>query len=337
MRRGGTLLAILLLTSIVGIALVGCESGKTTSPLAPGGAIRTRPDLSSIDARGRSTAEMGGFHFYPLDLGNQWHTSHVFQVDVEEDGQSDPGFPLVIHSQIERSLIGIEHRNGKDYVVEHSRIQEEDVSEPFDQWVRYREDRSGLYEADISILEPPILGANSRVALREGDNGLFPRWEMAPSSIREGPNATAFQEAWNRMAREVATVHASLRGDGNGAVMPAQPDSDSGHELSRFLYPLRPGGSWVIRAEDPTFVSTVEAVEVLTLPAGRFVAYRIRNTFPAPDSKASILLWYGRQGFLKLDAHFESEARDPSGNPVGTIVSEEREVLEDLHLVGGGS
>ena len=105
-------------------------------------------------------------------------------------------------------------------------------------------------------------------------------------------------------------------------------------EITRLEYPLHPGAQWVIRA-DPRFESIVEGAEVLDLAVGHVPGWRIRieSVLFGPDDRVHI--WYGRGGFLKLEAYFEGIATDPGGNRLGRLISEESEVLTEVSLSGG--
>ena len=59
---------------------------------------------------------------------------------------------------------------------------------------------------------------------------------------------------------------------------------------------------------------------------------------PAPFGPSDrVRVLYGHEGFLQLDAHLVGEGRDDNGNPIGTVVSEDHEALDDFALVTGRS
>ena len=60
---------------------------------------------------------------------------------------------------------------------------------------------------------------------------------------------------------------------------------------------------------------------------------RISSELSGPDDHVHV--WYGRAGFLKLVAHFESDATDPDGNVIGRFIADESEDLLELALDGG--
>ena len=45
-----------------------------------------------------------------------------------------------------------------------------------------------------------------------------------------------------------------------------------------------------------------------------------------------VTIWYGRQGMLGLEFHLENEAIDAEGNPIGVLISEEKQTLTALHI-----
>ena len=106
---------------------------------------------------------------------------------------------------------------------------------------------------------------------------------------------------------------------------------------------LRPSGlrlaapgvarSWIIRA-DPLFRSRVLGVERLRVPAGRFLAYRIRIDSDLFGANDRVFVWYGRKGFLKFWAHLELPDTDQDGNLTHIVTTEDQEVLDGFNLVG---
>jgi hypothetical protein len=128
-----------------------------------------------------------------------------------------------------------------------------------------------------------------------------------------------------------AALHgASLAAAGSGTGAGPFPD-----ELTRLDYPLHPGAKWVLRT-DPYFTGTVERVELVDLPAGRFQAYRIRLGSDLFGPNDRVLLYWGRSGELGHSFHLEIVATDENGNPIGNQVADETEQLRALHLVGSG-
>ncbi len=120
-----------------------------------------------------------------------------------------------------------------------------------------------------------------------------------------------------------------------GSALGSPPGGPLSEEITRLRYPLRPGASWTVR-EDPFFGSTVEAMEVVKLPPGRFPAARIRmkSEFYGPNDR--VRLWFGRSGELGHQYHLEASATDYMGNVIGTILFDETEMLTDIDLVGPG-
>ncbi len=106
------------------------------------------------------------------------------------------------------------------------------------------------------------------------------------------------------------------------------------NEITRLGYPLRPGASWVIRA-DPYFDSAVEGAEVLDLAVGRVPAWRIRIGVQGLGPDDQVHLWCGRSGFLKLAVHIEDQFLDPNRNLIGRLIYEDNEQLVGLSLRRG--
>lgn len=307
--KGSILIMVLILTA------PGCRIGEEpASPLVTvaelGGGDHLAVDRMSV---------VGGF--YPLEMGNLWNYEGVFRVEIIEDG-SEPSEPAAIYLTEERVLDGTEEIQDHEYMVERRTIREDLKDDPYMEWVRYRQDKAGLYEADVSITQPPAIQSAST---SNGDLWRA-RWHRVAAGIapeREGD----YRRAWDqlvrksRLVRTLATVGPS----------PVPPGGVWQGELTRLAYPLHPGAHWFIR-EDPEFESIVEAHEMLDLPAGRFGGYRIRIRSDVFGPDDEVYLWYGRAGFLGLYAHLIAIATNAQGERIGVVDSEETRALSDLDL-----
>ena len=134
-------------------------------------------------------------------------------------------------------------------------------------------------------------------------------------------------------------IHAALglapRANGRRVVVPP------GGELLRLSYPLSSGAEWTLRLDpDLIFTESVEGVDALHTPAGTFAAYRLAIHLDLFGPNDRVVVWYGREGFLGLDAHLEVEGTDDQGNVV-TVVFDERQHVTGVSLVerthGGSS
>ena len=111
-------------------------------------------------------------------------------------------------------------------------------------------------------------------------------------------------------------------------------------EIQRLAYPLAVGREWIVRP-DPLFTERVEARETVVVGTRRLVAWRIRieSDLFGPDDR--VWLWVSHEGELRFRYHLVSAAVDDTGNPVGTVVTEEDQQLVEYQLVGnppvGGS
>ena len=278
--------------------------------------------------------------FYPLTIGNRWHYAKDIRVEVVDADPGLPTNPFQIHARFSRELIGTERLFEREYVVEETVIEENIGGLPTIEWIRYRQDRSGLYEADVGIGTPPVLGRSMRPSsgappsMQEARAAMV--WEQIASRLREPEHAPGFRSAWNRLTQRLAAMRRMARSDSPaGLESLSRGGGPLPNEITRLRYPLRPGQSWTIR-EDPLFDSSVEAVEVLNPTVGRFTAYRIRieSVFFGPDDR--VQLWYGRAGYLGRAIHAEGVATDEYGNPVGRVIYDEAEALDGIQLVAPG-
>jgi hypothetical protein len=318
-RRIRVFLSRIVVLSLPIAVFAGCSS----DPNAPGSAALTAPDVDlEPAARPGSTSGSG---WYPLTLGSLWNYDHRFSVQVTPTG-GVPGTEFVDQSQVIHDLIVTEDLFGRTYVVELQRTEVEGQT-PVLEFVRYRQDRAGLYEADVPMNDPP--GNASGVVERESARGAR-AWTKLATTISGGSQLAAYRNAYEQIAARRAVVNALVSGSletyarpGGGGVLPG--------ETQRLKYSLKPGAAWTLRA-DPLITSVCEAREELTLPAGTKRGYRVRlqSAFFGPQDR--IYFWYSTEGLLQFSGHFEGEATDEQGNVIGTVVGEDRKVLTSVKL-----
>ncbi len=240
---------------------------------------------------------------------------------------------------IERELTGYEELFDRTYIVEEIRYTESAFGETrvFTNWVRYRQDRSGLYEADVAITQPPAAADNrpapkgdgADITLASGQSYV----DQLLSKVAPGDHLAAYKAALIRnleLHQMIRDMTSSATFTAAAASPPGGPKTD---EIMRLRYPLHPGQSWSIR-ETPGFDSTVERREILDLPIGRRAAWRIRIDAEFFGPNDEVYLWFSRCGQLGLYARIEGVARDENGNILGNFITEENEVLEGLDIKG---
>ena len=306
--------------AIIALTLAGCGRAPTAPASGPD-SNALRAGLTSPGAAAHDAPEAA--LFYPLQLGNHWAYDFLFRVAVVPFSGTPSVF--VVREQHERDLTCIEELAGRSYVIERT-------SFPGGvDWVPYRQDGAGLYESDVPAR--PCSGGTGRQKLdMDATRSDEAAWAGVEAKIADPAKRAAYRAAWDRMeARSIAIRRAlgieleSRRATGGAGA----------GEITRLQYPLHTGAHWVIRA-DPRFESIVEGSDVLDLAPGRLQAWRIRidSEFVGPDDRVHV--WYGRSGFLMLAAHFEGDvATDPNGTPIGTLTSDQSEVLTELSLGGG--
>jgi hypothetical protein len=258
--------------------------------------------------------------FYPLELGNRWDYARTFTAQVFPDG-GEPESPITTEATIESEITGTEELFGRTYWVQENRWNEE--GEASVDWIRFRQDRRGLYEADVPLSQPP---ASRAEPLPHGGRRSV-RVAAAPASgdaIRQrlGRAHPAYVVALEKILERRRALHAALRAIRPGPRIAAPPGGGEDGELVRLQYPLRLGAHWTVLT-DPLFESTVEGREKLQLPIGRRVATRIRidSELLGPNDRA--YFWVDRCGELKFEAHFEGEATNENGERIGELVADE--------------
>lgn len=149
----------------------------------------------------------------------------------------------------------------------------------------------------------------------------------ACSTMPEAQRA-AWLAAAERVERRWQIVREALGTSGHGRrrrVVEPPPG-----ELLRLSYPLHTGASWTLRTEPFHITERVEGVDALHTPAGTLVGYRITLDFELFGPPDRVTVWYGRKGYLGLEAHFEAEATDESGNPIGLVLTDQSETVSAL-------
>ena len=297
---GGGAMVVLVMSGCVDLTEPGFPLSRGTA-LLPGGA--------------------GTALFYPLDLGNHWDYQHTFAFQVVPTG-TPPEPPTVIQTTINADLSGTEERFGREYVVQVETHHQDsgDLQLRF----LYRQDRGGLYNADAVSMAAADLEA------RKGDAQL-----VLARVLGNVPHAETSSAALHRLLEKQAALRKVALG-GRASLALQAGNSGPGPlegEIALLRYPLSSSKTWHAR-EDPLVVYTVEGKEVLGLPAGSFNGWRIRIEWPGvfgPNDRVHV--WYGRDGFLRLEAHLEGVAIDENGNPIGTVVGDESQLLSGLSLV----
>jgi len=318
------ILATFLLATLALIA--GC--GEEASPVETAPAADTA--LLAGDA---AMSPPGGMwaRYYPLRTGNYWRSDRQLRA-WDDDGT----VIFDVSGESSREIIGEEQLFGRMYMVEEWRIIERyDGNEDTTTfWVRYRQDRDGLYEADIPISDPPVLLAGAgkdggrRALTVSAADGAGLEAAIARREKHPGRRA-AIAALMERHRRVVMTAMIGADALAAGTAVSA-PEDD---EITRLVYPLRRGREWVVR-EDLLFTAAAEGRELLRLPIGNRVGMRVRivPVELAPD--ADVFLWFSHCGLLRFYVSMQEEMTDFDGTPLGTIYSEEIVELVEANVLG---
>jgi hypothetical protein len=276
--------------------------------------------------------------FYPLAVGNRWTYERTFTIVVEVlTGPPDKHVER-FEGTVEREIIGAEIIDGVEYLVERSTLEINGQPNVRTTWLRFRQDRAGLYTADVSMNQPPASSGVIYISSGTPDDVLVSHAFDTYLSSGAKPRPPAFREALRDHIRRIHDVTVLLdlgrRGDGGrrcdrrGGVLPG--------ELLTLDYPLRPGVTWLTRTEPFTVRSEVEAREVLDLPAGRFRGFRVRVDNERLDPEDRLVAWYGRCGNLASLVHAETLAMDVETGEISLITTDDETRLSDLFLGKSG-
>jgi hypothetical protein len=297
------------------------EPGVQKTPSSPQYVLNCRNIIRSLDSRPSG--------FFPLDMGNRWTYSGETFIMVEGGEKS------TVHYNEERTIVGTEELFDRVYFLEKQEIIDDTRGDVITYWVRYRQDRAGLYQADVPITDPPNDDEVFATFTSTQADKRKERWNFLCQRISSefrSDNLNAFLMASNNIYQKLRMIDVILGrqalripslGGPPGGVLP--------DEITRLRYPLHPRQEWIIR-DSPLFESMVIGHEVLDLPAGKMHGFKISIVNELFDPCDVVLLWYGRDGFLRMFAHVETEMVDPSGNPIGTLILEENLILESLEL-----
>jgi hypothetical protein len=314
--RSATLALAITYTIVV---LPGCTTEENvTAP--PTETVLTAPTHEWVIGSERVTGDELRTHrsrmSYPLQLGNRWkYTAHVI-IEAHTDAGTEP--PKEIIRTTKAEIVGAESLSGRCYAIEERSITE-DISpgDVFSQRVFFRQDDSGLYEADVPI----------------GDR---PPGPARPSTIDPFNDYLEDRDqgtAWVRTHRELqdrADVVRNLRNggpvSGRGRIGPMED------ELTRLDYPLRHGHQWVVIDDAFLMTATVEGREVLDLPIGRTPGWRVRLESDIFGPEDEVYLFYGRLGYLGWRLMVASEVVGDDGASMGTLWFTDEEYLQDVEI-----
>ena len=106
-----------------------------------------------------------------------------------------------------------------------------------------------------------------------------------------------------------------------------QPEVEYASEL-RLGYPLHTGASWALDATQPELRAVVEGIEVVNVPAGRFVAWRVRMPKLDPTSASDpTRYWYSREGYIKSARSYQYSVPGSGQYPGFSVKGSYSEVL----------
>lgn len=299
--------------------LAGCSS---RAPIATAPEWQRAAEVEKSKPKKDGSGKKG---FFPLEPGNRWKYRH--EIVIQLVPVSGPPVVLAHRKQdVLRELVCVETRGDREYVVERETITE--PGNTYITWIRYRQDRSGLYEADIPASDPPACEPGGSL---RGGMGVAPEPSALPieiASIADPERRRAYAAAIEELDRRRAAARGASRTDRSSPATLLGVNA----ELQRLRYPLHKNQSWTI-STNPDFTARVERHESLDLPAGKMSGWRVRlhNQFYQPNDYA--LFWYGKNGVLQFREGFRVPVRDPNGNPTGEyLTAAGGETLVELSL-----
>jgi hypothetical protein len=198
-------------------------------------------------------------------------------------------------------------------------------------WTRYRQSAAGLFVLGTDHFVAPgcAVGGEpaSPTATRPARNDAFERF----LATRTGAEQAAYRQALARLNERRTMAQASII----GAPAAFQPGAARPGEGTHLRYPLTPKRTWLVYADfDFRIGAQVEGFDMLVLPPGPLEACRIRHILEGFGPDDRVHLWYGRAGYLQSEVHVSLTVFDVEGRPYARMISDDRERLVQMSLVG---
>ncbi len=268
--------------------------------------------------------------FFPLEIGSSWRFRATFEIEIIV--VNSPAFAPsdVFEGTIERRTIGTEEIFGREYVIEETRFNVTGLPDTTVWWTRFREDHAGLYNANVSKSLPPGMAPHGAVANRGTSVRGWGRLRAAADRTIPPGLRIAWREHVSRL-ESILDPGPALPIEAAGRPGGAEPG-----EIVRLVYPLHPGSTWFNRVAPIRVWSSVEGLEVIRLPAGRFPVYRIQVKSARLDEDDRVTAWFGRCGRLGYTVHLETVAIDIGTGETVRIITDQSEWLADLDLTVPG-
>jgi hypothetical protein len=315
-----------VLPALVAAILSGCAT-PLELPTASSGPSDLHGMLASLagsPAEGVGSSFSG--RFYPLQIDNHW-LFHKQVITAIVPNEGDPSPPYVEDRFVDHRLICVEPRDGRDYTVDQ--VDDTGPNGVDRAWIRLRQDRTGLYEADVPLQEPPPCAIDAPAVARHV-GGATADIDAIVSRLAPGgypSRQAAVRSAIERLRARLAIAVALGRSAGASSTTGSAATAAAG-ELTRLRYPLRVGAHWVVRTGPGiAFTANIEAADVLDLGVGRLRGFRIRLRSEAFGPTDVVRVWYGPSGYLQLESHLQADAVDVFGQVVGRVIVDDKETL----------
>jgi len=310
----GALARLALVAALAGAVVAGCSHRDAAPSEASAGAaslLAPNPWTGGLpSARWRG---LGRSHM-PLEVGNRW--DYRVQVSTRILSTGRPDQVDAIEYPWSTEVVGVGTFGAREYFMVASydpRVMM--VESP----IPMREDATGLYERDVIVAKLLSDGSTPR----DGRADACAR--ALEAALARGPADPALAAAAKRLVARVASVLGEA-GEPNAGRQ--GPDAE---EIALLRYPLRPGAEWDVR-KSPRFTRRVVGRDLVRVPAGRFIGWRIAGGGELFGPHDRVHAWYARQGLVRLVTHLETEATDASGNVIGLLVYDMDQTLTGLRF-----
>jgi hypothetical protein len=306
-----------ILLAALPLAILAAGCGRELKATAPDPAPTRAGASSAALAAAPAETDAG----VPLALGSSWDYRYEFS-GVVLDLSGAPIASFSSTNTYEDRIVCGEDSDGRHYDVSR-RSWPDPTFAP--SWTWYRQDREGLYTLDRfdrpACDNGPVPALRSAVHVSEAP---APTWASVAGARPELAGSAAWRSAWDGLVARAIAVQ-GLAGGGPVA------EGIAPGEIRTLAFPLRPGQRWVIR-DEPRFESWVEGPVRFTTLAGTFACWAVRIHGELFSPQDVVRTYWGREGNLGLRGELFAEARDASGNRIGTIIAHQAATLTELHL-----
>ena len=308
----------------VALFSTGCSEHRSSAsaPTDPGSSAATLLAPVPVPLPTSPQHSRNSLTYMPLAIGNRWD----YSIEATSRLESSDSPPETVHEEHlwASQIVGTDQIDGTIYFTQ-AEFDPRSLEIPLPDFA-VRSDASGFYHLDVVYPRLTTGEAGARNTTWMNDHRTAVQAAAARTTHR-----AAFEAAAARVAARVqaiglpglvkpgALVETGLptRGQGTGF----RRGNALPGELTMLLYPLTGNMRWIVR-DEPLFTRNVAGRERMDLPAGSYTTWAIEGGSELFGPNDRVVFSYATDGLVRIRGHFESEATDEVGNPVGLMIFE---------------